>query len=93
MPSFLTDPTGFFNSPEVVRSMVIWLPSLIIWTVFWKGYALWRAARNSQKVWFVILLFLNTLGIFEILYLALFQRNKNARPAVITKKTLIAKKH
>ncbi len=92
MPNFFTDPTGFFNSPEVLRSMVIWLPSLIIWSLFWKGYALWRAARNSQKGWFVILLFLNTVGIFEILYLALFQRNKNRQQAVVTKKTLLAKK-
>jgi len=44
---------------------------LIVWTLFWKGYALWRSARNSQKGWFVFLLIFNTLGILEILYLLL----------------------
>jgi hypothetical protein len=40
----------------------------------------------------VVLLFLNTISILEILYLALFQRNKNRQPAIVTKKTLLAKK-
>jgi len=73
------NPVGFFQSPEFLRSMFIWLPSLVIWTLFWNGYALWRSARNSQKGWFVFLLIFNTLGILEILYLSLFQ--KPALPA------------
>jgi len=34
-----------------------------------KGYALWHAARRSEKWWFVILLIVNTLGILELVYL------------------------
>lgn len=45
---------------------------LILWTIFWKGLALWKAARKDSKVWFVILLLVNTAGILEILYLFVF---------------------
>ncbi len=41
----------------------------ILWTVVWKGLALWHAARRGQYWWFVILLVVNTLGILEIIYL------------------------
>lgn len=50
---------------------------LVAWTIVWKGLALWRAARNGEKVWFVALLIVNTAGILEILYLFVFSR----RPA------------
>jgi len=42
---------------------------LIIWSLFWKGLGLWHAARRSEKVWFIVLLLVNTLGILEIIYL------------------------
>lgn len=41
----------------------------LVWELFWKGWALWRASRRNQPVWFVVLLVLNTLGILPILYL------------------------
>ena len=43
--------------------------SLFIWSVPWKGLALWKAARISHKRWFVILLITNTFGILEIIYI------------------------
>ena len=42
---------------------------VVLWTIFWKGLALWHSARRGQSRWFVVLLFLNTLGILEIIYL------------------------
>ena len=42
---------------------------LLIWSMIWKGLALWKSAQLSQKKWFVILLLLNTVGILEIVYL------------------------
>jgi len=55
------------------------LPKLLIivalvWTLFWKGLALWKSAKNNQKYWFVALLVLSTIGILEIIYLAFFQK-------------------
>lgn len=34
-----------------------------------KGYALWHAARRSEKWWFIALLLINTLGLLELAYL------------------------
>lgn len=41
----------------------------VLWTLFWKGLALWHAGRRGQPWWFVILLVVNTIGILEIIYL------------------------
>ena len=50
-----------------------WLPVVIAivaicWVLPWKGVALWKAARLGYKVWFVILLVVNTLSLLEIIY-------------------------
>ena len=44
-----------------------------------KAFALWYAARNNQKAWFIVLLFVQTAGILDIVYLAFFRKDKNAR--------------
>ena len=41
----------------------------VVWALFWKGLALWHAARRGQYWWFLILLVVNTAGILEIIYL------------------------
>lgn len=47
---------------------------LLAWTLYWKGMALWKAAREQHKIWFVALLLVNTLGILEILYIFVFSK-------------------
>jgi uncharacterized membrane protein YccC len=42
---------------------------LITWSIVWKGLALWRAARLRQLGWYIALLVINTVGVFEIIYL------------------------
>lgn len=42
---------------------------VVLWSVFWKGLALWHSARRGQPWWFVIMLVVNTAGILEIIYL------------------------
>jgi len=49
---------------------------LLIWALIWKGIALWKAARNSSKIWFVVLLVVNTVGILEIIYIFFFSNKK-----------------
>jgi len=49
---------------------------LMIWSIPWKGVALWKAERNKQKVWFVVMLLANTLAILEILYIYKFQKKR-----------------
>ncbi len=52
-----------------------WLVILsLIWSIIWKGMALWHSARNDQRGWFITLLIVNTLGILEIIYLLMFRK-------------------
>jgi len=69
-----TDILG--NQSEASRSLLFSV--ILLWSVFWKGLALWSAARNKQKYWFVVLLVVNTIGLLEILFLAFFKRDKNS---------------
>jgi hypothetical protein len=51
--------------------------AIVVWSLFWKAYALWRAGRNNQKWWFIGIYLLSTLGIIEIIYLVFFQKGKS----------------
>lgn len=67
-----TDFTTFLST----HSWIIILAA--IWTIPWKGVALWRAARNQSIAWFVVLLIINTLGILEIIYIFIFSKQTAA---------------
>jgi len=59
------------------------LIALAAWTVVIKGFALWKAARNGDRVWFVILLIANTVGILEVIYLTFFLRHKGPEGGIV----------
>lgn len=40
-----------------------------LWTLPWKGFALWFAVKEGQKWWFIALLVVNTFAILEIVYI------------------------
>ena len=47
-----------------------WLILILqLWVIPWKGLALWVAANRKEKVWFIALLIIQTVGILEIIYL------------------------
>lgn len=54
--------------------IVIFILLLTLWVLPWKGVALWKAAKQGQKIWFVVLLVVNTLAILEILYIFVFSK-------------------
>ena len=73
MPFYTPFSTGFAG---------IFVPFVIaaaIWTIVLKGFALWYAARGSQKWWFIALLIINTLGILELIYLIWFRPKENRK--------------
>lgn len=53
-------------SPETTAVAIV---LLALWTIPWKGYALWLAAKNTHKWWFIALLIVNTVAILEIIYI------------------------
>ena len=50
---------------------------ITIWTLPWKGVALWKAATKIDKWWFIALLIINTLAVLEILYIFIFSKRKS----------------
>jgi len=56
---------------------------LAAWTIAWKGIALWKAAQNKSKPWFVVLLVLNTVGLLEIIYVFYFSNKKGKQVAKV----------
>lgn len=48
----------------------------LIWVLPWKAYSLWLAARSGQKIWFVVLLIVNTFSILELVYVFYVQEKK-----------------
>lgn len=45
---------------------------IFLLTIPFKGWALWRAAKNNHKNWFIVLLILNTFAVLDILYIFIF---------------------
>jgi methionyl-tRNA synthetase len=68
-PSFGVSGFGGFG-----LGIGILLALLVIWSITWKGFALWKSAREGSKIWFIVFLIINTLGILEILYLYIFSK-------------------
>jgi len=51
----------------------------LIWTVPWKGFALWKAARNEHKWWFLAILITNTFALLDALYIFYFSKRKSSK--------------
>lgn len=47
---------------------------IAVWSLVWKGLALWKSSKKNHLIWFIVLLIVNTLGILEILYIFLFSK-------------------
>lgn len=50
--------------------------ALVGWSIALKGFALWKAAHRESKPWFIVLLFINTFGILELVYIFIITRQK-----------------
>jgi len=52
---------------------------VLIWSIIWKGMALWHSARRQQIGWFIVFLLVNTIGILEIMYLFYIKITKQSK--------------
>lgn len=58
----------------------IWLiVTVVLIDYVLKAIALWTAARKGSKVWFVMLLILNTAGILPLFYIFYFSKHDKAQ--------------
>jgi len=49
---------------------------IMIWDLVWRLLALWHSARQNQKVWFVALMVVNSVGILPLVYLIFVSKTK-----------------
>lgn len=71
---------------DITNQQLALLVAVVLWEFLWKGFALWRAAKLNQSVWFVLIMIINTVGILPIMYLIFTQTNEKAsvnKPPVI----------
>lgn len=68
-----------------------WFYIIGLWSLVWKGIALWRASKNDQKIWFVAILVINTIGIIEIIYLFKFAKKRLTIEEIKSWKKLLKK--
>ena len=54
-------------NPGIFSILVI---VLSVWEAIWTLLGLWFAARQNQKIWFLLMGILQVVGIIEIIYLA-----------------------
>lgn len=52
---------------------------LVLWGLAWKAVAMWHAARDGSKRWYSTLLFVNTAGILDAIYIFRFSSWGRAR--------------
>ena len=65
-----------FGNPRFSAIFIACLGFFVIWELVWKGFALWKAARNNHSAWFVCIMIFNTVGILPIVYLLLNRTKK-----------------
>lgn len=86
--TFMSMIAGQQPMPEWMMISPIILAILLVWSIIWKGIALWKSARLSQKWWFVILLIVNTFGILEIVYILFVAKKYKVETEQIEEKHL-----
>lgn len=62
---------------------------LFIWSIPWKGFALWKSARRGEKIWFIFLLLVNAGGVLEILYIFFFSEKENTAIQIPPKRPIV----
>lgn len=74
------------------------LAVVILWSIPWKGVALWKSARRGHLGWFIALLIINSLAILDILYIFIFskmgmksEKSNSGNPAQLNPKPPIRK--
>lgn len=72
--------TGLDINAQLIQTFGTWgmflFSGLLIWSMIWKGIGLWKAGRNNQIAWFVVMFLVNSAGILPIIYILWFQKKK-----------------
>ena len=50
---------------------------IALWSLPWKGVALWKASQKKSKGWFIALLLINTAALLDALYIFYFSKKSS----------------
>jgi hypothetical protein len=64
---------SIINDPKLLVVFIF----VMLWSLFWKGVALWKSAKMDEGKWFIAILLINTVGLLEIIYI--FTQKKKFR--------------
>lgn len=64
-----------------------------IWSAVWKAFALYKAGKLKQPLWFVVIFILNTAGILEIFYILVFSKMTRPVKKTVEDKNPITEPH
>ena len=64
-----------FSDPGEITPLVM---LIALWSLPWKGVALWKASQNKSKGWFVALLLINTAAFLDALYIFYFSKKTSS---------------
>lgn len=76
---------------DITTGWQIILGLLIVWELAWKATAMWRAAHNNERGWFVILLVVNSVGVLPIVYLLVRKKTGDSKGGIRKARTNHAK--
>ncbi len=76
----MLEQINLINNFIAQNPVIFW--AVFIWSLAWKGIALWKSARLNKMWWFIPLLVINTMGILEILYIFIFSEKRKAEFSV-----------
>ena len=77
------DFTNSTFDPNQIDPKILFV--ITAWSLFWKGLALWKAAENKQKYWYLAMLLFNLLGFLEIAYLTWFVKKDRFWDKIVEK--------
>lgn len=67
--------TGYvLRKVKANAKLQVLIVTIVTWQLAWKGFSMWRAARNDSKPWFVALLAINSMGVLDSFYLFVVDR-------------------
>jgi hypothetical protein len=79
MPQFYQEYMNLIGVGQLGNGLTALLAVSILWSLIWKGIALWKAARLGEKYWYLAILVINSVGILEILYIFVFAKEKGVK--------------
>lgn len=62
-----------------IETAIIIIVLVSIWTIIWKGFALWKSVKKTKLIWFIAILVTSVLGLFSMAYLFIFSKIKDSK--------------